>query len=91
MSIAFFLYCLWIGGAAAIGLAPPGQRPQLRFYALLAGFIPVLLAALSVGLVPAALALCGVIALFPAPFAALARMGYERARARIDHWRETHA
>jgi len=91
MSIAFILYCLWIACAAAIGLAPAERRPQLRFFALIAGFAPVLLAALTVGLVPAAIALCGVVALFPAPFAALARMGYVRARARIARWRETHA
>lgn len=84
MSFAFVLYCLWIAAAAAIPLAPSVHRPVLRFAVLVSSAVPVLLAAVTVGWVPALLALCGVVALFPAPMTALANhlLGLARARLR---------
>jgi len=83
MSFAFILYCLWLAAAAAIPLAPAVHRPVLRFAVLAASVVPVLLAAVTVGWVPAVIALCGVVALFPAPVAALANHVIGRVRARI--------
>lgn len=80
MSFAFILYCLWIAAAAAIPLAPAPRRPVLRFGVLVLAVVPVLLAAVTVGWVPALIALCGVVALFPAPVAALANLVIARAR-----------
>lgn len=82
MSLAFILYCLWVAACVAIEFSPAPLRPQLRFVALVAGFVPVLLAAFTVGLVPALFGLGGIIALFPAPFAALARI----VTARVEDW-----
>lgn len=83
MSLAFILYCLWIAAAAAIPLAPAAKRPVLRFGVLVSGAVPILLAALTVGWVPALLALCGVVALFPAPTTAFANHLVALARARL--------
>jgi len=79
MSLAFILYCLWVAACVAIEFAPAPLRPQLRFVALVTGALPVLLAAFTVGPVPALFGLGGIIALFPAPFAALARIARARA------------
>ena len=83
MSLAFILYCLWLAAAALVPLAPAVHRPVLRFAVLVAASVPVLLAAVTVGWVPAAIALCGVAALFPAPVAALSNRIVRLVRARM--------
>lgn len=91
MSLAFILYCLWIAAAAAIRLAPAVHRPVLRFAVLAFAIVPVILAAATVGWLPAALALCGVVALFPNPMAALANHLIALGRAKVAAFRATRA
>ncbi len=91
MSLAFILYCLWVAACVAIEFAPATLRPQLRFGGLVAGFVPVIMAAFMVGLVPALFGLGGIIALFPAPFAALARIAVARADLTLDAARQWRA
>lgn len=91
MSLAFILYCLWIAACVAIEFAPAALRPQLRFGGLVAGFVPVIMAAFMVGLMPALFGLGGIIALFPAPFAALVRLGVERGEVLLAEYRARHA
>ncbi|MBW7921819.1 MAG: hypothetical protein H3C51_06940 [Rubellimicrobium sp.] len=91
MSLAFILYCTWVAACIGVEFAPAALRPQLRFVALVAGFVPVILAAFTVALVPALFGLAGIVVLFPAPFAALARMGIERGDALLAGYRARHA
>lgn len=83
MSLAFILYCLWLAAAAATGVAPAEHRPVLKVAVLAAASVPVLLAAATVGWVPAVIALCGVVAVFPGPVASLGRLALGALRARL--------
>ena len=56
---------------------------ESMYDAVAPGFLPFMVGAATVGWVPAIIALCGVVALFPAPVAALANHAIGRVRARL--------
>ena len=57
---------------------------MLKVAVLAAAIVPVLLAAATLGWVPATIALCGVVAVFPGPLLALGRMAATALRARVS-------
>lgn len=87
MSLAYVLFCLWVLVGLASAALPRVLRGQVRLGLVAAGGALVLLALFTQGVVTAAFALTGVLALFPEPLV----MAVEVAKARIVRFQAARA